>query len=116
MVGINLLQPRHSNEYLPLFTVPGYHAHPVKGASSAFAIIYAITIVLSVFSNRCVENDHTQYIMCTYKINSKYKAWYLFWLLPCTSIIFTAGFICREYNAFHPSAFAPSQGLLYSGA
>jgi len=75
-----------------------YLAHPVKGLSSAFAILFAISGILHIYQN------------------SKYKCWRLLWLLPCTSIIFVAGFICLEYNAFHPTAFAPSQGLLYSAA
>jgi len=77
-------------------TVSGYPLHPVKGASSAFAILFSIACVLHIYQN------------------FKYKSWSLLWLLPCTCIISIAGFICLEYNAFHPTAYAPSQGLLYS--
>jgi len=77
--------------------ISGYLDHPAKGASSAFAILFAISGVLYIYQN------------------SKYKSWALLWLLPCTSIIFTAGFICREYDAFHPQDDSATQGLLFSG-
>lgn len=78
-------------------TTSGYIYRPVKGVSSAFAILFATSAVLFIFQN------------------SKYKSWPLLWLLPCTSIIFTAGFICREYNSFHPQNDSASLGLLFSG-
>ncbi|OCK77227.1 hypothetical protein K432DRAFT_445492 [Lepidopterella palustris CBS 459.81] len=78
-------------------TASGYIYRPVKGVSSAFAILFATSAVLFIFQN------------------SKYKSWPLLWLLPCTSIIFTAGFICREYNSFHPQNDSASLGLLFSG-
>ncbi|KAH0536517.1 hypothetical protein FGG08_006613 [Glutinoglossum americanum] len=80
--------------------VSGYLDNPAKGVSTAFAILFTISGVLHILQN------------------SKYKSWYLLWLLPCASTIFTAGFICREYNAYRPqndSTFTASQGLLFSG-
>ncbi|KAI9767613.1 MAG: hypothetical protein M1839_004470 [Geoglossum umbratile] len=77
--------------------VIGHLKAPVKGPSIAFAIIFAISFVLHVVQI------------------SKHKAWPLLWILPCACIIFIAGYICREYNAFHPKdegTLAPDQGLL----
>jgi len=77
-----------------------YLTQPTKGPSSVFAILFAISGGLHIFQN------------------SKYKSWAILWLLPCSSIVFAAGFISNEYNAFHPepgNQAAPSQGLLYSG-
>jgi len=87
-----------STTYLPV-EVGSYPYHPVKGVSTLFTILFAISGITHIYQN------------------SRYKSWYLLWLLPCTSIILTAGFICLEYNAFNPKKdkdAAPSQGLLYS--
>jgi len=74
----------------------GYPLNPAKGASSAFAILFSISCILHIYQN------------------VKYNSWRFFWVLPCVCIIAIAGFICLEFNAFHPTAYAPSQGLLYS--
>jgi len=83
-----------------LVIVNDYLTKPTKGVSSLFAVLFVISGVLHIIQN------------------SKIKSWRLLWLLPCASIIFTAGFICSEYNASQPpnsNNFAPSVALIFSG-
>ncbi|KAN0076127.1 hypothetical protein V8E54_006269 [Elaphomyces granulatus] len=76
--------------------VTGFLPDPVKGVSTAFAVLFTISSVLHIWQN------------------SKYKSWACSWPLPCASIIITAGFICREITAFNPIDDTPVYGLLYS--
>jgi len=83
----------------PISDVTGFLPHPVKGVSTAFAFLFIISSVLHIW--QC----------------SKYKSWAYTWLLPCTSIIFTASFICREITAFRPVDNPPISsiyGLFYT--
>lgn len=57
---------------------------PVKGASAAFAILFAISGVLHIWQN-----------------NLKYKSWRIGLLLPWAAILFVVGFSMREYGAYH---------------
>lgn len=86
--------------YTSTAEVGGYLSASTKGASAAFAVLFTISSILHIFQN------------------SKYKSWFVLWLLPCASVILTAGFICLDYNAYKPqndSTFTASQGLLFSG-
>jgi len=57
---------------------------PTKGVSVVFAVLFAISGVLHIWQNHI-----------------KYKSWRIGFLLPWAAALFTAGFILREYGAYH---------------
>jgi len=73
----------------PSSDVTGFLPDPVKGVSTVFAFLFIISSLLHIW--QC----------------SKYKSWIYTWPFPCTSIIFTASFICREITAFRPLGNSP---------
>jgi hypothetical protein len=102
--------------------ITGYLEHPVKGASTAFAILFTISGILHIWQSRYAYLFSSLYPLLSLSsltsfTCSKYKSWPCIWLLPCACFIFTAGFGCRENTAYFPtsdSTFTASQGLLYS--
>jgi hypothetical protein len=72
---------------------------PVKGAPVAFAVLFAISGVLHIWQN-----------------NIKYRSWRIGFLLPWAATLFVAGFILREFGAYHYdniSTFIASTVLLF---
>ena len=93
----------------------GYFNHPVKGASAVFAVLFFLSAVLYIYQNRYLRPSICLvFCLRSNPYSSKYKSWHFTWLLPCASIIAAAGYVCNEYNAHHPQAFAPSQALFFS--
>lgn len=88
---------QHSTHYLTaaimtITPVPGsyYIYTPVKGASIAFAILFAISGILHIWQN-----------------NLKFKSWRIGALLPWAAVCFVVGFILREYGAYHYDKLNP---------
>ncbi|KAK5955241.1 hypothetical protein OHC33_003922 [Knufia fluminis] len=73
--------------------------NPVHGASIAFAVLFTFSGFGHIWQN-----------------NLKYKSYRIGFLLPWASLIFTAGFILREYGSYHTDKldiFIASQVLLF---
>lgn len=76
-----------------------YIYKPVHGASAAFAVLFAISGFAHIWQN-----------------NLKYRSFRIGFLLPWASLIFTAGFILREYGSYHTddlNIFIASTVLLF---
>lgn len=76
-----------------------YIYSPVHGASAAFAVLFAISGIAHIWQN-----------------NLKYRSFRIGFLLPWASLIFTTGFVLREYNSYHTSdlnTFIASTVLLF---
>jgi hypothetical protein len=79
---------------------PSYYIYkPAHGVSIAFAVLFAISGFAHIWQN-----------------NLKYRSYRIGFLLPWASLIFTAGFILREYGSYHTDnldIFIASQVLLF---
>lgn len=76
-----------------------YIYQPVHGASIAFAVLFAVSGIAHIWQN-----------------NLKYRSFRIGFLLPWASLIFTAGFILREYGTYHTenlNIFIASTVLLF---
>jgi len=76
--------------------IAGYQAHPVKGVSIVFIVLFSISGVIHTWQN------------------IKYNSWPIAWFNPFGCMAFVAGFICREYEAWNPEndIWSVIQGLL----
>lgn len=76
-----------------------YNYKPVHGASAAFAVLFAVSGVAHIWQN-----------------NVKYRSYRIGFLLPWAALMFTAGFIIREYGTYHTdnlNVFIASTVLLF---
>ena len=76
-----------------------YIYKPVRGASIAFAVLFAVSGIAHIWQN-----------------NLKYRSIRIGFLLPWAALIFTAGFILREYGTYHTDnldIFIASNVLLF---
>lgn len=76
-----------------------YIYKPVHGASAAFAVLFAVSGCAHIWQN-----------------NLKYRSFRIGFLLPWAALIFTAGFILREYGSYHTdnlNIFIASTVLLF---
>jgi hypothetical protein len=89
----------------------------VKGVSIVYIVLFSISGILHIWQNQCVSIfSKCSQTVANLVLDSKYKAWPIAWFNPAGCIIFVAGFICREYQAWHPTAdlLSAIQGLFYA--
>lgn len=86
-------------------TIPSEHVSdwyiykPVHGASAVFAVLFTVSGIAHIWQN-----------------NLKYRSFRIGFLLPWASLIFTAGFVLREYGTYHTdnlNIFIASTVLLF---
>jgi hypothetical protein len=110
----SLVNSNPPSQLADTLTIP-QKAHPAHSLSSSPSPVSSTSTKIGASSHAHPALYDRILFLVPKTDHSKYKSWALLWLLPCTSIIFTAGFICREYDAFHPQDDSATQGLLFSG-